>query len=472
MNKQFIFHKGIYGQRPAHELGHGAFGLKHTFDPEYGVSDNPQITPALNLMGYNDQAHLAKFQWDIIHQHSGETAFDSTDAVMARFIIIDSKHTQLFNHVYDNNLNPYKAGAGSYQTEDWPVAWTYSDDKPEELVDKVINKLRNAASGQTVPKITLRDNGIYVGKHTVGNNEYATAIYSRKAVIGGIKKVAVSDVKDLEKYSVIKQPLYCETSYMNYLILAFYEDDEDDPSLIIQATQGKTNVFSNEQLEAWMKYIGVMRENILRCVINSKDKLEHPDLPYCGDPLAEMRIVGTDENDQNSHIGGLYGCVRYTAFLDEQKCAEWAANITNFPSISDKNKVHDGIDLYAALNTALYSMYNGTVEAVYNSSTSDLGNYLVIKSTKSDHLLSNEDATVFVAYGHLQSISVKKGDVIKQGQLIGYTGNSGNASNIDPWRYHVHLQVYRINTGNKYNRVNPIDYITTKFDKNNGNKIN
>jgi hypothetical protein len=68
----------------AHELGHGAFGLKHTFDPEYGVSDNPQITPALNLMGYNDQVHLAKFQWDIIHQHSGETAFDSTDAVMMK----------------------------------------------------------------------------------------------------------------------------------------------------------------------------------------------------------------------------------------------------------------------------------------------------------------------------------------------------------------------------------------------------
>jgi hypothetical protein len=33
-------------------LGHGAFGLKHSFDPEYGISDNPQITKALNLMGY------------------------------------------------------------------------------------------------------------------------------------------------------------------------------------------------------------------------------------------------------------------------------------------------------------------------------------------------------------------------------------------------------------------------------------
>jgi hypothetical protein len=323
-----------------------------------------------------------------------------------------------------------------------------------------------------VPKITLRGNGIYIGKHTVESIDYATAIYSRKAVIGGIKKVTVSGVKDLEAYHVVKQPLYCETAYANYIVIAFYEDGEDDPSLIIQASKkGTIDVFLDTHLEAWMKYVGVMGENILRCVTNSKDKLEHPDLPYCGDPLVAMRIVGTDENNQNNHIGGLYGCVRYTAFLDEQNCTTWTANITNFPSISGKNKVHDGIDLYAALNTSLYSVYDGVVDAVYNNATSDLGNYLIIKSTKSEHLLSNEESTIFIAYSHLQSISVKKGDIIKRGQLIGHTGNSGNASDIGSWRYHVHLQVYRTSIGNKYNRVNPIDYITTKFNKDNGNKI-
>jgi hypothetical protein len=94
MKNQGIFNKGIYGQTPAHELGHGAFGLKHTFDSEYGISDNPQITLALNLMGYNDQAHLAKFQWDIIHQHSGETAFDSTEEVMVTVMDADGNNGQ------------------------------------------------------------------------------------------------------------------------------------------------------------------------------------------------------------------------------------------------------------------------------------------------------------------------------------------------------------------------------------------
>jgi hypothetical protein len=65
----------------AHELGHGAFGLKHTNTPEYDISDNRQITSALNLMGYNDSTHLAKFQWDIIHERSGETEFESAEEV-------------------------------------------------------------------------------------------------------------------------------------------------------------------------------------------------------------------------------------------------------------------------------------------------------------------------------------------------------------------------------------------------------
>jgi hypothetical protein len=105
MKNQGIFNKGIYKQTPAHELGHGAFGLKHTFDPEYGVSDNPQITRALNLMGYNDQAHLAKFQWDIIHQHSGETAFDSTEEVMTRSNLTVMELINKFKQSYTGNVN-------------------------------------------------------------------------------------------------------------------------------------------------------------------------------------------------------------------------------------------------------------------------------------------------------------------------------------------------------------------------------
>jgi hypothetical protein len=424
-------------------------------------------------MDYKGGTELWKHQWGEIQDPDGVwfSFWQDEEDGEASWTIIDEKHTKLFNKVYDNNLNPYKSGNGICKLEEWTEEWTYSDDKPEELIAKVIQKLKDAVNGNTIAKITLRDNGIYVGKHTVGNKVYPTAIYSRKKEITNIKKIVITGLSELKDDS-IKKYLYCESTYWKYLVLAFYEENETEPSLMIQAAKKEWEAFSSAHLEAWMKYVGVMEEDVVRCVTKLKDKLEYPNLPYCGDPLSEMGIVGTDENNQNNHIGGLYGCVRYTDKVSKQNCTEWTQNVTNFPTISGKNKVHDGIDLYSALSTSLYSMYNGVVESVYIGSTTDLGSYLIIKSTKAEHQLANEAETIFIAYGHLQSISVKKGDVIRQGQLIGYTGNSGNASGIREWRYHVHLQVYRINTSNKYNRVNPIDYLTTKFSKNNGNKIN
>jgi hypothetical protein len=51
----------------AHELGHGAFGLLHTFRT-YG--NEPQLDSAKtdNLMDYADGTHLFKYQWDEIHE--------------------------------------------------------------------------------------------------------------------------------------------------------------------------------------------------------------------------------------------------------------------------------------------------------------------------------------------------------------------------------------------------------------------
>jgi hypothetical protein len=65
---------------------------------------------------------------------------DEEEGERASWKIIDEKHTKLFNHVYSKNLNPYSAGDGTYQSEEWSEAWTYGNDKPEELVDKEFEK--------------------------------------------------------------------------------------------------------------------------------------------------------------------------------------------------------------------------------------------------------------------------------------------------------------------------------------------
>jgi hypothetical protein len=187
--------------------------------------------------------------------------------------------------------------------------------------------------------------------------------------------------------------------------------------------------------------------------------------PIPGDPLISMNIVGTI---LETNVGGTYGCVRWTDDDDAKNCDAWKDNIPDFPTVTEKNKVHDGIDLLAPIGTPVYAMFDG-IATVATSTT--LGNYVLIKSTKDDHMLTGINETIWSSYGHLSSSEDINGKEVKQGQLIGYTGNTGStASGIDAWRYHLHLTIYKGGT-DKYNRVNPISYITTKFDSN-GNKIN
>jgi hypothetical protein len=53
----------IIGRTVAHELGHGMFRLKHTFDSEYGIAE----ATTDNLMDYAWGTALVKHQWDAIH---------------------------------------------------------------------------------------------------------------------------------------------------------------------------------------------------------------------------------------------------------------------------------------------------------------------------------------------------------------------------------------------------------------------
>ncbi len=184
-----------------------------------------------------------------------------------------------------------------------------------------------------------------------------------------------------------------------------------------------------------------------------------------GNPLIKMEIVGTVNTTK---IGGTYGCTRYTDKLEAQNCSTWSSNIAGFPTVTDKNKVHDGIDLLAESGTPVYAMYDG--HATTHSSTT-LGTYVLIKSGNNQHKLNITAENIWVSYGHLSTSEDLNNKEVKQGHLIGYTGNTGStAKNIAVWRHHLHLTVY-VGGTSKFKRMNPINYITTKFDSN-GNKKN
>lgn len=85
---------------------------------------------------------------------------------------------------------------------------------------------------------------------------------------------------------------------------------------------------------------------------------------------------------------------------------------------------HRGIDLAAAQGEPIYASKAGTVvKAEFHPSW---GNYVAI-----DH----EDGTTAL-YAHQQEYQVKVGDKVKQGQIIGYVGSTGNSTGS-----HLHFEL-------------------------------
>jgi hypothetical protein len=72
----------------AHELGHGIFSLKHTFDDSYKI---PQSTTD-NLMDYSNGSRLAKWQWDLVNDPGVIIrVFEKDEDAMKNQIFIDDR---------------------------------------------------------------------------------------------------------------------------------------------------------------------------------------------------------------------------------------------------------------------------------------------------------------------------------------------------------------------------------------------
>ena len=92
---------------------------------------------------------------------------------------------------------------------------------------------------------------------------------------------------------------------------------------------------------------------------------------------------------------------------------------------------HYGVDFRASVGTPVKSVYSGVVEGVGDTDTdcpkASFGKWVFIRHSNG---LSS-------TYGHLSVISVKEGQKIKTGDIIGLSGNTGYS--MGP---HLHLSVY------------------------------
>jgi murein DD-endopeptidase MepM/ murein hydrolase activator NlpD len=112
-----------------------------------------------------------------------------------------------------------------------------------------------------------------------------------------------------------------------------------------------------------------------------------------------------------------------------------------FHPILKIRRMHWGIDISAPKGTPIYATADGVVS--FTGRQGSYGNLVKI-----DHGFGYQ-----TRYGHMNSISVKRKQKVKRGQVIGYVGNTGLSS-----APHVHYEVVKDNK-----RINPVNFFYSDF---------
>ncbi len=213
-----------------------------------------------------------------------------------------------------------------------------------------------------------------------------------------------------------------------YTLLGFCEGkDKNKPKLLIQV--------KNEHVDLIKKYFTQSDDNVLA------------DGTLLGDPVPKMRI--TSSGVSGTH-GGRFGCTRSDP---TKKCND-----------TKGKKYHGGVDIHAPIGTTIRSISSGTVFAASVEEHKDLGYYVIIKSNLPDKKV------LYLLYAHLKESSDATSSIEKGGE-IGISGITGNAKHLKSQKdsQHVHIITKLGNEGDSYQkatRVNPENYLATKFDEN------
>ena len=112
--------------------------------------------------------------------------------------------------------------------------------------------------------------------------------------------------------------------------------------------------------------------------------------------------------------------------------------------VTGKKKHHNGLDFLANTGTAIYATADGAVEYAGFHKESGFGNLIII----------NHNFGFKSYYAHLKQTKVKSGKLVRKGELIGYSGNSGISTGP-----HLHYEVRYL-----YKPLNPAPFIKWGMD--------
>lgn len=178
----------------------------------------------------------------------------------------------------------------------------------------------------------------------------------------------------------------------------------------------------------------ITEESITNVVKTLKDNVKE-----LVDNPTDYDLVGSNYKYGNSGIFPSYNYQPSVRSADSNEVSN-KKTIGEIYELYDKSygDTHRGFDFTVGMGTPVYSMTDGVVinfkdgleEGMFETTGSDtLGNYVQIKSKFVGD--ENEESSAFmqIRYLHMQKSSVKvtNGQVVKRGDLIGYSGNSGKS---------------------------------------------
>ncbi len=119
--------------------------------------------------------------------------------------------------------------------------------------------------------------------------------------------------------------------------------------------------------------------------------------------------------------------------------------VDTFDEMRDGTRHHNALDIMASRNTPVIAAVDGKVLKLHNSVAGGLTIYL---SDMSGHFE--------MMYAHLDSYrpGIAEGQSIRKGQIIGFTGSTGNARPDAP---HLHFQVMRNDNQKEWWKGTPVN---------------
>ncbi len=231
-----------------------------------------------------------------------------------------------------------------------------------------------------------------------------------------IRQISLRDENLFEQLKAIRDKVLTEKQELEDT-----KKDAEDTKLQMEANKAELEA----QMEAkrkQMESIQLAQKNVkdaYAAMIETEDEL-----------MAQYKKAAAEYAAQSTYVGGTF----MWPLPAGNNVVTCKYGMRTHP-ITGKRKLHTGVDLRAATGTKVYAANKGTVTTSGYSSA--WGNYIII----------SHGGGITTLYAHLSKRSVSKDDKVKQGDIIGYSGNTGYST-----APHLHFEISK--NGSTYNPLN------------------